>query len=107
MKIWLHPLLKGTDASIGHETLFWFGGEQAAVRSGRWKYRWANEEENSYAIRSTSYEGVDLELGEFLHDTTTDIGEKMNLKDKEKAIFEDLQNQLTNWKKEVIGDTPN
>ena len=103
----LHPLLKGENPKIAHETLFWFGGEQAAVRSGKWKYRWANEDENSYAKTSTIYEGVDLELGEFLHDTKADKGEKVNLKEKEQAIFKDLQKQLANWKKEVVGEIPN
>ena len=103
----LDPLLKGENAAIAHETLFWYGGEQAAVRSGNWKYRWANDGENSFAKRSTTYEGVALELGEFLHDTQADIGEKVNLKDSNKAIFEDLQNQLANWKKEVVGEVPN
>jgi len=103
----LHPLLKGENPSIAHETLFWFGGEQAAVRSGKWKYRWANDADDSFAKRSTKYEGVALELGTFLHDTQLDIGEKVNLKDTEQAVFEDLQNQLAIWKKEVIGDIAN
>ncbi len=103
----LHQLLKGQNADIAHETLFWFGGEQAAVRSGKWKYRWANLDENSYAKRSTIYEGVELELGEFLHNTATDIGEKENIKAQEPAIFEDLKNKLDIWKKEVVGEIPN
>lgn len=102
----LHPLLKGDNSTIGHETLFWFGGEQAAVRSGKWKYRWANDEANSFAKRSTKYEGVALEVGEFLHDTQVDIGEQQNLKNTEQGVFKDLKNQLANWKKEVVGATP-
>jgi len=103
----LHSLLKGENSSIEHETLFWFGGEQAAVRSGKWKYRYANDAANSFAKQSTKYEGVELELGEFLHNTESDIGEKINLKDKETVVFEDLQNKLSRWKKEVIGEIPN
>lgn len=103
----LHSLLNGKNPSIEHETLFWFGGERAAVRSGKWKYRWANDADNSFAKRSTKYEGVALELGAFLHDMQTDIGEKVNLKDTEKVVFEDLQNKLSIWKKEVVGDIAN
>lgn len=100
----LHPLLKGEDSNIEHDILFWFGGQQAAVRSGKWKYRWANDAENSFAKTSTQYEGVSLELGTFLHDTEADIGEKINLKDSEAEIFQDLQNRFNRWKKEVVGD---
>ncbi|MEM1124473.1 MAG: sulfatase-like hydrolase/transferase, partial [Bacteroidota bacterium] len=100
----LHELLSGNKPNIEHETLFWFGGEQAAVRSGKWKYRYANDAVNSFAKSSTKYEGVSLELGEFLHDVNTDIGESKNLKEAHPEVLADLKAQLAVWKKEVVGD---
>ena len=43
----LDKLLKEGDRSVIHEDLFWYGGDQAAVKSGKWKYRWASESPKS------------------------------------------------------------
>ncbi len=100
----LHPLLKGANSKIEHEILFWYGGEQAAVRQANWKYRWANAEEGSFAKKSTKYEGVDLELGTFLFNTSTDKGELLDLKNKHPYKLTEMKNLLETWKIEVVGE---
>ena len=98
----LLPIFDGSQANLEHEVLVWWGGEQAAVRSGDWKYRWANDDEGSFAASSTKYEGVELELGHFLHDLNADRGEQQNLHEAEQAQLQLLQGTLENWKKEIL-----
>ena len=94
----LHPLLTGENETIGHEILYWFGGEQAAIRSGKWKYRWANDAEDSFAKRSSDYEGVALEVGHFLTNLEKDPGELENLATTENDVLERLQEDFNTWK---------
>ncbi|MEM8524410.1 MAG: sulfatase-like hydrolase/transferase [Bacteroidota bacterium] len=98
----LHSLLTGTDESIEHEALYWFGGSQAAVRSGKWKYRWAEEGEDSYAKSSTQYEGVALELGEYLYDLEADPSETQNRRKEAAEKFEELKGKMKAWEKETV-----
>lgn len=100
----LHTLLKGENTQIEHETLFWYGGEQTAIRKANWKYRWANAAEDSFAKRSTNYEGVDLALGEFLHNTDSDSGEQINLISESPEKLAELKDLLEVWKKDVLGE---
>ena len=94
--------MTGENRNIQHPFLVWYGGSQAAVRYGKWKYRWADNQEGSYAKQSADYEGVDLELGEFLYDLRTDYAEKENVKDQEPEIFDSLIEVLDKWKMEVL-----
>ncbi len=101
----LQKILDGTDSKLEHETLVWYGGEQAAVRSGKWKYRWANDAKNSFAKSSTKYEGVDLELGDHLHNLKIGIPEEENLKNQESEVLVKLQDELSKWKT-MVGIDP-
>jgi len=94
----LKSILDGKKTDVEHETLVWFGGEQAAVRSGKWKYRWANDAEDSFAKSSTTYEGVELELGDYVHNLEVGEPEKENLKNEEKEMMAKLQKELDDWK---------
>ena len=98
----LLPILDGSDPKLEHESLVWWGGEQAAIRLGNWKYRWANNSDNSFAKQSSTYEGVDLALGTFLHNLQEDIGEQQNLYQTERKQVQVLQEKLESWKEEII-----
>lgn len=69
----LTDLLSGKNPDIHHDALVWDTGSQVAVRQGKWKYRTATK--NDYA----TYEMVELEVGEFLHDLDADPSETTNL----------------------------
>lgn len=97
----LHSLLNGSNPAIQHEDLFWWGGEQASVRSGDWKYRWANDSDSSFARSSTAYEGVSLELGQFLYQLETPSPEVENVKEQHPEILEKMEAKLDKWKEEV------
>lgn len=97
----LNVILDNSDAAVEHKTLIWYGGEQAAVRSGKWKYRWANDGENSFARNSTQYEGVDLELGEYVYDLENNSSEQENLSDQQAEVLTQLKEELALWKRQV------
>ncbi|WP_282136713.1 sulfatase family protein [Seonamhaeicola maritimus] len=97
----LHNLLQGKENNAGHDELFWYGGGQSAARVGNWKYRWADEGENSRAQRSNDFEGVAIELGEFLFDLNADPSESTNLIKENPAKAEELKAKLEAWKTEV------
>lgn len=98
----LHDLLTGKNKDIQHEVLYWLGGDQAAIRKGNWKYRWANDSENSGARSNSKFEGVALELGEFLYDLERDAAESSNLKDHNNEKLEELKMELEQWKTQVL-----
>lgn len=91
----LTPLLQGEDDSIQHEVLFWDTGHELAVRKGPWKLR------KSFNDEEAKYEMVELELGEFLHNLNSDIGEKTNLIKEESMILDDLENEYSIWKSQI------
>lgn len=98
----LYELLTSKMPVEHHQTLFWWGNDQAAVRSGNWKYRWASDAEDSAAAWNSQFEGVDLELGEYLYDIKKDVGENNNVIEQHPEIAAQLKEQLENWKKEVF-----
>ncbi len=57
--------------------------QQQAMREGKWKY-------------------LKDEKGEYLFDLSVDEGEKNNLKESEKAIFERIKLQFSEWEREVL-----
>jgi len=92
----LNPLLTGADPSIHHDTLIWDTGLETAVRVGKWKLRTAKSDEHA------KYEMVELELGEFLYDLSTDPGEQVNLKEQYPDIFNNLKAIYEKWSEEMI-----
>ena len=85
-----------------HQSLFWWGNDQAAVQSGDWKYRWASDADDSAAAWNSQFEGVDLELGEFLYDLSKDAGEHNNMIEQHPEVAAQLKKQLDTWKKEIF-----
>jgi hypothetical protein len=61
------------------------------VRAGKWKYRYAAG--NAHA----TYEMVDLEVGEFLHDLEQDPSETQNLASDYPGILEQLKEYHRRW----------
>ena len=57
--------------------------QQKAIRDGKWKY-------------------LKDEKGEWLFDLAADAGEKNDLKEKEKQIFEKLKGKYKEWEKTVL-----
>ena len=88
----LSPLLKSENTDLGHDTLHWDTGHEAAVRAGKWKYRMAADDKNA------QYEMVEIELGEFLYDLEADPGEKTNLAEKHPGILNELKKSHERWK---------
>jgi arylsulfatase A-like enzyme len=70
-----------TDAP--HESLFWRFWNQAAVRSGRWKYLQAGN------------------AGEFLFDLSTDEGERRNLIKAHPEMAHRLRSEVAAWAKQM------
>ena len=69
-------------------TLYWKkykGVKQKAIRDGNWKY-------------------LQDDKGEYLFDLSKDEGEKNDLKDTRKDIFEKLKNKYAEWKKTILPD---
>jgi arylsulfatase A-like enzyme len=75
----LMPFLAGKNAGPPHAALFWRFWNQAAVRSGQWKYLQAGN------------------AGEFLFDLSTDVNEKRNLLGAQPEIARRLRAELSNW----------
>jgi uncharacterized protein (DUF1684 family) len=84
-----------------HDTLIWDTRHETAVRLGDWKLRTAKSD--GHAV----YEMVDLELGEFLYDLSSDPGEQFDLKDKHPDIFNNLKSIHQQWRTDLfyINDT--
>ena len=88
----LTPLFRGRNDSLEHDVLFWDTGHELAVRKGPWKLR------KSFNDEEAKYEMVELELGNFITNLNTDIGEKINLIKKEPVILGDLEKEYSVWK---------
>lgn len=83
----LIPLLRGK-RKVQPRTLFWrYGGAaprtQKALRSGNWKY-------------------LSLAGEEYLFDLSTDLGEKVDLKDSHPEVFTRLRSQFEDWDSQVL-----
>jgi arylsulfatase A-like enzyme len=79
----LMPHLTGEDKQPPHDALYWRFWNQAAVRSGRWKYIQAGNATN------------------YLFDVTTDEHEKRNLITAHPEIARDLATKLAGWTKQL------
>ncbi len=91
----LTPLLQGENDSLQHDVLVWDTGHELAVRKGPWKLR------KSFDDKEAKYEMVELELGSFLHNLNSDVGEKTNLIKKDLVILKDLENEYSIWKSQL------
>lgn len=91
----LNPLLKNENSLLQHDTLVWETPYEVAVRAGKWKYRMANDDANA------KYEMVEVELGEFLYDLESDIGETKNLAEQYPEIFSQLKAAHKNWQRKI------
>ena len=81
----LMPILAGNKKNI-ERTFYWRTfqrNKQKAIRAGAWKY-------------------LQDEKGEYLFNLEKDPGEKNNLKENEKIIFERLKQKYTGWEKTVL-----
>ncbi len=97
----LQPILKKENPNLAHEYLVWYGGQQAAIRNASWKYRWANDTEESFAKRSSAYEGVGLELGEYLYNLEKGNEQENVMKDGDQKELKNLKKELDRWKMEI------
>ena len=79
----LIPFLAGKDVGLPHQALFWRFWNQAAVRSGQWKYVQAGN------------------AGQYLFDLSTDENEKHNLIDSHPEIAKRLQAEVAAWSKQM------
>jgi uncharacterized sulfatase len=75
----LLPYLKGERVKAPHEYLFWRFWQQAAVRSGRWKYLYLSDER------------------EFLFDLLTDAHERKNVLPANADTAAQLKKRLVAW----------
>lgn len=81
----LMPVCRG-EKNLATRTLYWRmfqRNQQKAIRDGNWKY-------------------LKDEKGEYLFDLSTDAGEKNDVKEKEKKIFENLKQKYHEWEKTVL-----
>ena len=79
----LIPFLAGRKTAAPHDALFWRFWNQAAVRSGQWKYLQAGN------------------AGEFLFDLATDENERRNLIQAQPEIARRLRSELAAWSKQM------
>ena len=79
----LIPFLVGKKTNAPHEALFWRFWNQAAVRSGQWKYLQAGN------------------AGEFLFDLSTDENERRNLIKAHPEIAHRLRSEVAAWAKQM------
>lgn len=91
----LTPLLRGTDSTIGHDTLFWDTGHERAVLVDNWKWHEATNDQ------SARYEMVELELGQFLRNLNEDIGETQDFTAEHQEKAAQLQQSLSAWQEEI------
>ncbi|MBC7875214.1 MAG: sulfatase-like hydrolase/transferase [Ferruginibacter sp.] len=85
----LMPVITGKKKPVAR-TLYWRmfqRGHQKAIRDGNWKY-------------------LKDEKGEWLFDLAADGGEKKDLKEKEKQVFETLKQKYSEWEKTVLEPVP-
>ena len=80
----LIPFLVGKKTNAPHEALFWRFWNQAAVRSGQWKYLQAGN------------------AGEFLFDLSTDENERRNLIKAHPEIAHRLRSEVAAWAKQMV-----
>jgi hypothetical protein len=57
-------------------------------------------------MRDGDWKYLKDEKGEYLFDISKDGGEKNNLKEKEKEVFERLKNKYSEWEKNVLPPVP-
>ncbi len=93
----LMPYLKGQKKGAPHEALYWRLGQWMAIRMGDWKLVKApttREEEDELEKL-----GTDADLaGAQLFNLATDMGEKVNLAQKEPARAKALETQWKKWR---------
>jgi arylsulfatase A-like enzyme len=85
----LIPVITGKQESV-ERTFYWRvfqRNKQKAVHDGNWKY-------------------LQDEKGEYLFDLSKDPAEKMDLKEKETAVFNILKEKLREWEKTVLQPVP-
>jgi arylsulfatase A-like enzyme len=78
----LLPVLRGERAAYDR-TLFWRTRPRAAARVGRGKY-----------VREGD--------AEYLYDLAVDLGEKTDLKERERAVFADAQARHAAWASDML-----
>lgn len=92
----LVPYLKGQKKGVPHAALYWRFGPQMAIRMGDWKLVKAREGRGA-VNGDFERRGTDADLaGAQLFNLATDMGEKVNLAEKEPARVKALE---TAWKK--------
>lgn len=79
--------------------LVWDAKNKLSARYKNWKYI-------SYkpsAMKTARFEGVEIEIGEFLYDLNQDISEEKNLIKKYPNIAKEIKNKIKNWHNKTVG----
>ena len=95
----LLPYLKGEDKAMPHEMLYWRFGQQIAIRKGDWKL--------VKAVGSAGVEGIERNekattTGAELYNLNQDIGEKVNLADKQPEKLKELTVAWEQWNATLV-----
>lgn len=91
----IEKILNGEELDRSHDTLIWDVGHEIAVRTGQWKYHMVLDDRNA------KYEMVEVEMGEFLYDLESDIGESHNLAHQYPDVLEKMKKAHSNWKQKI------
>ncbi len=78
-------------------------GKKLTARTFFWRVFQRNQQK---AVREGSWKYLKDENGEYLFSLSKDPGEKNDLKEKEKAIFEKLKKKYSAWEKTVLEPIP-
>jgi len=94
----LVPYLKDQKKGSPHEALYWRFGPQMAIRMGDWKLVKAREPRGT-TVEEFENPGTDADLaGAQLFNLAADMGEKVNLAQKEPARVKALEAAWKNWR---------
>ena len=95
----LLPYLQGENKAMPHEMLYWRFGQQIALRKGDWKM--------VKGVGSAGVEGVERNekastMGAELYNLSEDIGEKVNLADKQPDKLKELTAAWDQWNATLV-----
>jgi arylsulfatase A-like enzyme len=87
----LMPLLNQENPQLQHDTLYFDTRHEKAIKLKNWKWHQATNDHNA------KYEMVEIELGEFLRDLDTDVGEQRDFKNENPRKMEVLKDLHQQW----------
>ena len=95
----LLPYLTGQNSGVPHEALYWRFGQQIAIRMGDWKLV---KGVGSKGVEGVERQGKASTEGAELYNLKQDIGEKIDLAQKEPAKFKELAAAWDKWNSELV-----